>query len=208
MNGQSKQNFWNSVPDKCKTALLQSSFVKKYSKGGIVFHEQDAFTGFYVVKRGKFKIYNLNREGKEAILRILQTGEVIAIPMALVENSTYPATLECMEEGELHYFEQKAFRRLLSTFPELELCIAKMVSQYILLIKNKTSSLMLLNLKERILNYIKEEGGEKNFIGLSIPKNQLALLLDATPESISRAFKALEQERSIEVNNDMYKLVT
>jgi CRP/FNR family transcriptional regulator, dissimilatory nitrate respiration regulator len=201
-----KQNFWDSIPEKCKPALMQNSFVKKYSKGSIVFHEQDIFTGFYVVKKGKFKIYNLNREGKEAILRILQTGEVIAIPMTLVDNSTYPATLECMEDGELHYFEQRTFRRLLTTFPELESCIAKMVSQYILLIKNKTSSLMLLNLKERILNYIKEEGGETKFISLPIPKNQLALLLDATPESISRAFKALELEGSIEVNDDKYKL--
>ena len=80
--------------------------------------------------------------------------------------------------------------------------------QFMHYLKNKTSSLMLLNLKERLMEYLKENGAEHNFIQLKINKNQLALLLNATPESISRTFKALEEENLIETKGESYKLTS
>ena len=74
-------NFWSQIPDIIKSELEKIAQIKKFQKGEIVFSENDLFKGFVVIKSGKFKIYNLNPNGKEAILRVMNEGEMAAGPL-------------------------------------------------------------------------------------------------------------------------------
>ena len=199
-------NFWNQIPDSIKIELEKIAQTKKFQKGEIVFSENDPFKGFVVIKQGKFKIYNLNPNGKEAILRVMSEGEMAAGPLIFSGAPNYPATLESIENGSVYFFETNQFKQFLKTHPDFQNQFTAQMMQFMHYLKNKTSSLMLLNLKERLMEYLKENGAEHNFIQLNINKNQLALLLNATPESISRTFKALEEENLIEVKDESYKL--
>ena len=199
-------NFWNEIPDNIKLELEKIAQIRKFQKGEIVFSENDPFKGFVVIKQGKFKIYNLNPNGKEAILRVMSEGEMAAGPLIFSGAPNYPATLESIENGSVYFFETNQFKQFLKTHPDFQNQFTAQMMQFMHYLKNKTSSLMLLNLKERLMEYLKENGAEHNFIQLKINKNQLALLLNATPESISRTFKALEEEKLIEVKGESYKL--
>lgn len=199
-------NFWNNIPTNIKSELEEIAQLKKFEKGEIVFAENDPFKGFVVIKTGKFKIYNLNPNGKEAILRVMEEGEMAAGPLIFSGAPNYPATLESMETGSVFFFETNQFKRLLKTYPDYQNQFTTQMMQFMHYLKNKTSSLMLLNLKERLMEYLIENGAEHSFIQLKINKNQLALLLNATPESISRAFKSLEEEQLIESNSDEYRI--
>ena len=201
-------NFWSQIPDTIKSELEKIAQIKKFQKGEIVFSENDSFKGFVVIKSGKFKIYNLNPNGKEAILRVMNEGEMAAGPLIFSGAPNYPATLESMENGSVYFFETNQFKQFLKTHPDFQNQFTSQMMQFMHYLKNKTSSLMLLNLKERLMEYLKENGAEHNFIQLKINKNQLALLLNATPESISRTFKALEEENLIEAKGESYKLIS
>jgi CRP/FNR family transcriptional regulator len=201
-------NFWNNISDTIKIELEKIAQIKKFQKGEIVFSENDLFKGFVVIKSGKFKIYNLNPNGKEAILRVMLEGEMAAGPLIFSGAPNYPATLESLESGSVYFFETNQFKQFLKTYPDYQNQFTTQMMQFMHYLRNKTSSLMLLNLKERLMEYLKENGAEHNFIQLKINKNQLALLLNATPESISRTFKALEEENLIEVNGENYKLTS
>jgi CRP-like cAMP-binding protein len=201
-------NFWSQIPDIIKSELEKIAQIKKFQKGEIVFSENDLFKGFVVIKSGKFKIYNLNPNGKEAILRVMNEGEMAAGPLIFSGAPNYPATLESMENGSVFFFETNQFKQFLKTHPDFQNQFTSQMMQFMHYLKNKTSSLMLLNLKERLMEYLKENGAEHNFIQLKINKNQLALLLNATPESISRTFKALEEENLIETKGESYKLTS
>lgn len=199
-------NFWSQIGDSIKIELEKIAQVKKYEKGEIVFSEDDPFKGFVVIKSGQFKIYNLNLNGKEAILRVMNEGEMAAGPLIFSGAPNYPATLESLESGSVFFFEKTQFKHFLKTHPDFHNLFVAQVMQFIHYLKTKTASLMLLNLKERLMEYLKENGGEHDFIKLNINKNQLALLLNATPESISRTFKSLEEDKLIIVNGDSYRL--
>ncbi len=201
-------NFWSQIPDLIKSELEKIAQIKKFQKGEIVFSENDSFKGFVVIKSGKFKIYNLNPNGKEAILRVMNEGEMAAGPLIFSGAPNYPATLESMENGSVYFFETNQFKQFLKTHPDFQNQFTSQMMQFMHYLKSKTSSLMLLNLKERLMEYLKENGAEHNFIQLKINKNQLALLLNATPESISRTFKALEEENLIETKGESYKLTS
>ncbi len=200
-------NFWSHIGDPIKIELEKIAQIKKFQKGEVVFSENDLFKGFVVIKSGKFKIYNLNPNGKEAILRVMTEGEMAAGPLIFSGAPNYPATLESLESGSVYFFETSQFKQFLKMHPDFQNQFTAQMMQFMHYLRNKTSSLMLLNLKERLMEYLKENGAESNFIQLKINKNQLALLLNATPESISRTFKALEEENLIEVMGESYKLI-
>ncbi|MBP7282162.1 MAG: Crp/Fnr family transcriptional regulator [Leptospiraceae bacterium] len=199
-------HFWNNIPANTKSELEKIAQIKKFQKGEIVFSENDLFKGFVVIKSGKFKIYNLNPNGKEAILRVMVEGEMAAGPLIFSGAPNYPATLESLENGSVYYFETNQFKQFLKSHPDYQNQFTTQMMQFMHYLRNKTSSLMLLNLKERLMEYLKENGAEYNFIQLKINKNQLALLLNATPESISRTFKSLEEENLIETKGETYKI--
>lgn len=202
------ENFWNQLSESIRLELEKIAQNKKFKKNEIVFSENDPFKGFVVVRSGKYKIYNLNPNGKEAILRVMTEGEMAAGPLIFSGAPNYPATLECLEDGFVFFFETNSFKQFLKSHPDFQYQFTTQMMQFMHYLKNKTSSLMLLNLKERLIEYLRESGAEKKFIQLKINKNQLALLLNATPESISRTFKALEEENIIQVDGDSYKLIT
>ena len=183
-------NFWNNLQPDTKSKLEEIAQIKKYEKG----------------ETGKFKIYNLNPNGKEAILRVMSEGEMAGGPLIFSGAPNYPATLESIENGSVHFFETNQFKQFLKSNPDYQTQFTTQMMQFMHYLRNKTSSLMLLNLKERLMEYLHQNGAEHNFIQLKINKNQLALLLNATPESISRTFKALEEEDLIETKGETYKI--
>lgn len=70
----------------------------------------------------------------------------------------------------------------------------------------KTISLMQDSLNERLLNYLSELGARDKFIKLSINKNQIAHLLNASPEAISRSFRFLKVNKLIIEKDEYYKI--
>ena len=44
---------------------------KNFKKGELIFSKNDEGNGFYIVARGRIKIYKVSLEGKEQILHIL-----------------------------------------------------------------------------------------------------------------------------------------
>jgi len=201
-------SFWSQLQESIRFELEKIAQNKKYKKTEIVFSENDPFKGFVVIRSGKYKIYNLNPNGKEAILRVMTDGDMAAGPLIFSGAPNYPATLECLEDGYVLFFETNLFKQFLKSHPDFQNHFTTQMMQFMHYLKNKTSSLMLLSLKERLIEYLRENGADKGFIQLKINKNQLALLLNATPESISRTFKTLEEENLIQVDGDSYKLLS
>ncbi len=186
--------------------LLKIGRLKIFQPGSIVFTNSDPFTGIYLVESGQFKIYNINENGKEAIISVVGTGDLVGAPMLFIDPKNYPSIVEAIEYGTMYYFEKETFKLLLYKYSEFMFRFVRLTMQHVFEIRNKVTSLMLLNIDERIIQYLKELGAEHTYISLPIPKNQLALLIGTTPETITRCFKKLEKDNVILTNNSKYML--
>lgn len=198
--------FWGLASQPIQDELLKIGRLKIFQPGSIVFSNTDPFSGVFLIESGKFKIYNINENGKEAIIAVVNEGDLIACPMLFIDPKCYPSIVEAIEYGTMYYFEKESFKNLLYKNPEFMFRIVRLTMYHVFEIRNKVTSLMLLNIDERIVQYLKELGAEKEYVSLPIPKNQLALLIGTTPETITRCFKKLEKEKVILVNNTKYML--
>jgi CRP-like cAMP-binding protein len=199
-------NCWNIFPIEYINDLKKISRNILFHKGDLVFQEEDMFKGFYLVHSGVLKLNRISYQGKESILKIAEHGHLIGVPFFLVGDTTYPISLEALEYSSLYYFEKSITDCLIQKFPVIRNILMTISLKYLLYLQEKTISLMQDTLNERLLKYLSEIGARENYIKLTIKKNQIALLLNASPEAISRSFRFLTLNNQITEKDETYKI--
>ncbi|MHC4471493.1 MAG: Crp/Fnr family transcriptional regulator, partial [Planctomycetota bacterium] len=110
------------------TALASIGLPKGLSKGEILFMEGSASSGFFLVLKGKVKLYKMSPGGKEQILHVHAPGEIFA-EGTLHEGSTYPATAAATEDSQVMLFLLLDFQRLLGNRPAVATNLIARLSQ-------------------------------------------------------------------------------
>jgi len=166
---------------------------KRFARGEAVFREGDRYAGPYFVAEGQFKIFMIGDEGKESIIHIFREQEMMAGgPLFLGGN--YPASCNSLADGCLVAFEYERLKKLIASDEAIHNYFVNTSVRLIPKLKDKIETLTLKNAEGRIVAYLKSLGADKAPIALDIPKNQLAALLDLTPESVSRIWNQLVQK--------------
>lgn len=199
---------WLTLKEEYKNELEQLHRKITYKKGELVFSMGEEYKGFYLVKSGIYKVYILDSEGKEAILHIFQKDELIATPPIFEENGFYPGYAEVISSGSLYFFPAKGFQRFLLQNAKASFIFASLVVKNVNYFREKIYSLCFLSVKDRIILFLKDMNALECYINLPIPKQQLALLLGTTPESVSRAFTSLVKENILLEKDGTYKLLS
>lgn len=189
---------FGNMPAEKSEALRSISHYRRFSKQQYVFREGDAYQGPLLVAEGQFKIFMIGDGGKESIMHIFRENELIAGgPLFL--GGAYPASCMALGDGCLIAFEFGRLKKLLAADEGIHNYFLQKSMSLIPRLKEKIENLALMNAEQRIVNYLRSLGADKAPVALDIPKNQIAALLDLTPESVSRVFGQLVT-RGIVVN--------
>ena len=175
---------------------------KEYRKGQLIFSEGDEGVGFYLVIRGRVKVYKLSPEGKEQIMHIFGPGQPFA-EVPVFEGSRYPANAETMDSCKLFFFPKKSFVSLIQENPSLSMNMLASLSQRLKQFSNLIETLSLKEVPGRLasyLLYLSDKNGSIDEFKLDIAKSQLASLLGTIPETLSRIFTKMGSRELISVN--------
>lgn len=182
---------------------------KKYLKGKMIFTEGDDGTGFYIVAKGRVKVFKVSPEGKEHILHIVTPGETFG-QVAVYAGRSFPASSEAITKSHLLFIPRIAFVELIADNPSLAL---KMLAVLSLRLREFTVQIENLSLKEvpgrlaAYLIYLADEQKTEEQISLPISKGQLAGLLGTVPETLSRIFTKISSLNLIKVNGRKITLI-
>jgi CRP/FNR family cyclic AMP-dependent transcriptional regulator len=122
------ENFFCSLPGGALKALDRVKFTSGYPKGAVLFSEQEAPRGVYILCKGRAKLSMTSSEGKSVILRLADPGEVLGLH-AVVSNQPYQASAETLEPCEVNFVRREDFLRFLRENPEASLRAAQQLSQ-------------------------------------------------------------------------------
>jgi CRP/FNR family transcriptional regulator len=166
------------------------SVLRTFKKGETVFVEGDDGDGFYVVVRGRVKIFKVAPDGREAILHISRAGDHIG-QVAVYAGKTFPAGAEALVESDLLFFPRQAFVSLIGRDPTLALNMLSVLSMRLRELTAQVESLALKEVPGRLAGYLlslsRKQGGELH-VSLGSSKAQIAGMLGTTPETLSRIF--------------------
>lgn len=187
---------------------LAFSTIQSYKSKNFVFHEGETYRGAYGVRTGFFKLLNLKTDGKESVLHIFTPGELIASAPMFMPITHYHASCICLEDGELTFFPESKTRLTLKKNADVCYRFAALTMSFAYTLKNRLNDLTQRSASERLFHYLESLGAENDSVILPVPKNQLALLLGISPETLSRSLRTLQENGQVHETNGKYKIIS
>jgi CRP/FNR family transcriptional regulator len=190
-------------------ALLSITQQQTYQKGETIFWEGDTGTGFFLVISGKVKVFKISPEGKEQILQVFGSHEHFAEVPAF-DGQTFPASAAALEKTELLFFPRTAFLELLQIHPSLAVNLLKVFARHLRRFAKVIEDLSLREVPGRLaayLLYLSDRTNNQEEVELDLTKGQLAALLGTIPETLSRVFAKLSNEKIIFLEGSIVKLL-
>ena len=180
--------------EKLHLLATQATF-KKYQQGEMVIGETDPIRSFYVVVSGQLKLYRSSAEGKEQTLQLLGPGDPFGLCTAFATDS-FPASAMAIVESTVLLIPGIVMETAARQEPALLLNIIRILSQRLKDSMTLIESLALKEIPGRLASFLrhalpKNAAGKTSAVELTISQRELAKILGATPEALSRALRKM-----------------
>ena len=161
----------------------------------------DPTDSLYIVLSGRLKVMMSDSEGKEVILSILGPGEFFG-EMGLIDDEPRSATVITIEPCELHSIAKRDFKKCLADNFEMTMAVMRGLVKRLREADRKIGSLALLDVYGRVarllLDMAENVDGEK-VVTKRLPKQDIAKMIGASREMVSRVMKDLQTGGYIEM---------
>ena len=194
-----------SVLSEDELALLSRVVSRKsYARGSLILGAGDPTDSLYVLISGRIKVFMSDMDGKEVILAILGPNEFVG-EMGLIDNSPRSANVVALEPCEVVCISKPDFKRCLSENFDMAMTVMRGLVKRLREADNLIGSLALMDVFGRVARLLLETAevvnGEK-VVTRKLSKQDIARMIGASREMVSRVMKHLQQAGYIEVRGD------
>ncbi len=164
----------------------------------MVIGETDPIRSFYVVISGQLKLYRSSAEGKEQTLQLLGPGDPFGLCTAFATDS-FPASAMAIEDAAVLLIPGTIMESIARQEPALLFNIIQILSQRLKDSMTLIESLALKEIPGRLASFLRhslprDSSDKKTAVKLTISQRELAKILGATPEALSRALRKMAKE--------------
>jgi len=186
------------------TALAGVMSRKSAPKNRTILKAGDPTDSLFIVLAGRTKVQMADDEGKEVILNVLGPGDFFG-EMGLLDDAPRAASVVTTEPSEFLSVTKDDFNALLKDNYDMALVIMRGLVKRLREADRKIESLALLDVYGRVarvlLEFSTDVDGQK-VIKNKLPRQDIAKMIGASREMVSRVMKDLETEGYIEVLDD------
>ncbi|KUG24353.1 hcp transcriptional regulator hcpr (crp/fnr family) [hydrocarbon metagenome] len=178
--------------------LISQSIVRKFKPGEMVIGEDDSIRAFYVVISGQLKLYRSSVDGKEQTLQLLGPGDPFGLCTAFATNA-FPANAMAIVESSVLLIPGTVMEETARKEPAILFNIIQILSQRLKDSMELIESLALKEIPGRLASFLhqllpKKTDNKKASVELTISQRELAKILGATPEALSRALRKMAND--------------
>ena len=192
---------FSSVPDDQLRTLAMVVTRKSLARGATVMVAGDQTDSLYIILSGRLKVMMSDAEGKEVILSILGPGEFFG-EMGLIDDSPRSASVVGIEPCELLAIAKRDFNKCLAENFEMAMAVMRGLVRRLREADRKIGSLALLDVYGRVarllLDMAENVDGQK-MVTKRLPKQDIAKMIGASREMVSRVMKDLQLGGYIEM---------
>ncbi|UCF78570.1 MAG: Crp/Fnr family transcriptional regulator, partial [Candidatus Eiseniibacteriota bacterium] len=134
------------------TGLAAIAVRQEVPKGQNILVEGDEALGFYLVERGRVKVYKVSPDGKEHILHIIEAGFSFAEACIFFEHQTCPASADAIEDSQLIFFPRGRFLEELKRSITLAMRMLGSMAGWVRLMAEEVAGLSLSTVEGRLVS--------------------------------------------------------
>jgi CRP/FNR family transcriptional regulator len=176
--------------------IEENALVRNYSKESIVFYEGDKGEYLYVVIEGTVKLYKTSPKGTQIQINRFDAPAVVG-EYACFERMPFPATCEFVSDGKIAMVPYEFIYKHLGD-EEFSLEIIKSLTSKIMVLSALIHKETIYSSEAKVAKMLLENPE----IFAKLRYNEIASILNLTPETLSRIFKKMKKEKIIEVSRN------
>jgi len=173
--------------------LYNQTHIKNYAKDSIVFYEGDESSYLHILLEGSIKLYKTTPKGTQIQINRLSAPDLIG-EYACFENQPYPATCEFITDGTIGLLPFEVVFKHLSN-PNFSLEIIKSLTGKVGLLSALVHKETVLSSEAKVADLMLQ----KLSLFHRLKNNELASILNLTPETFSRILTKFKKEGIISV---------
>lgn len=175
--------------------LAAQSFEVNFSKGQIIFEQDDPGEAMFLVQSGQVRLNRIDPSGKELVLAILGPGNFFG-EMAVLDGGGRSSNAVAQTNLTLSTINRANFRNLILREPEIALHIIETLSQRLRRTDELMQQLAFGSVKERLTKLLIDEKKDNanQIITLTLTHQELATKIGASRETVTRILNVLRKE--------------
>jgi CRP/FNR family transcriptional regulator, cyclic AMP receptor protein len=174
--------------------LATGSLRRNYPRGRTIVAEGEPSQSLYILLSGRAKVQRSDSEGKEVILAVIGPGEFFG-EMSLIDDSPRSASVITLESSDFMAINKDNFKAMLLQNNDIGMQIMRGLVRRLREADKKIETLALLDVYGRVarvlLDFSEVVNGER-VVKARLPRQEIAKMIGASREMVSRVMKGLE----------------
>jgi len=192
---------FSDLDKKFHKELQDNIHIKKFTKNSIVFYEGDESDYLYILLEGTVQLYKTSPKGSQVQIKRMKAPNVIG-EYACFEKQPFPASCEFITDGVmglLHF--DKVYKYLDNK--EFSLGLIRSLTSKVMVLSALVHKETILSSEAKVADLMLEKIDTFN----RLRNNEIAGILNLTPETFSRVITKFKKESIIHVVNGELKIL-
>lgn len=190
-----------SFPDEQLRMLVSVVTRRSAPRASVIMAAGDQIDSLYIVISGRLKVMMGDADGKEVILSLIGPGEFFG-EMGLIDDSPRSASVVTIEPCELLSITKRDFKKCLAENFDMAMAVMRGLVRRLREADRKIGSLALLDVYGRVARLLLDMSEDQNgqrVVSKRLPKQDIAKMIGASREMVSRVMKDLQMGGYIEM---------
>ena len=178
---------------------------RRFKRGEVIVEQGKKSNMLAIVLTGRARVVTTDSRGREVILATLQPGDHIG-EMSLIDNEPHSATVRAEVQTDVLMLGRIEFARCLPENSSMAYAVMRGLVQRLRHADRKIESLALMDVYGRVaralLEFATETGDGEMLIREKISRQDIAKMVGASREMVSRVMKDLEERGFIQTQEN------
>ncbi|WP_140628983.1 Crp/Fnr family transcriptional regulator [Methylibium rhizosphaerae] len=185
-------------------AVAEGVVKRRFRRGEIIVEQGRKSNALFILLTGRARVLTADSRGREVILAVLQPGDYVG-EMSLIDNEPHSATVRAEVQTDVLVLGRTEFARCLPENSSLSYAIMRGLVARLRNADRQIESLALLDVYGRVARTLldmSEQDGEIKIIRNKVSRQDLAKIVGASREMVSRVMKDLEERGYVETQEN------
>ena len=193
------------LTDSQANAVAEAVIKRRFKRGEVIVEQGKKSNALFILLNGRARVITADNRGREVILATLHPGDHIG-EMSLIDNEPHSATVRADVQTDVLMLGRMEFARCLPENSSMAYAVMRGLVQRLRHADRKIESLALMDVYGRVaralLEFAVDSGDGELVIREKISRQDIAKMVGASREMVSRVMKDLDERGFIQTRDD------
>jgi CRP-like cAMP-binding protein len=178
---------------------------RRVKRGELIVEQGKKSNALFILLSGRARVVMIDRRAREVILDVLTAGDYVG-EISLIDGKSHTANVQAEVQCDLLVLGHAEFTRCMNENHAMSNSVIKGLVQRLRKADEKISSLALMDVYGRVaqtlMGFSEEAGEQRLVIRDKITRQDIAKMVGASREMVSRVMRDFEEQGFIKTNDD------